>query len=175
MDGDEAYADYARTGWELDQNEKARDWLADHGYFDWQEKKEQEKYLENYYDRMNSKSLGGNFCFITTAVCQTLKKPDDCEELKKFRRFRDTFMQETAEMRAEVQEYYDIAPQICAAIDSTGEKAATARYAAIWETSLKPAFTALETGDRQKAYDLYKDMVLDLKQELLCGDSHEQI
>jgi hypothetical protein len=109
----------------------------------------------------------GSGCFITTAVCKTLQKPDNCVQLAKFRDFRDTFMQETPEMRAEVREYYELAPRICAAIDFSGEKTARERYASIWQESLKPAFEALDAGDNQKAHDLYKDMVLGLKTEFI--------
>ena len=105
-------------------------------------------------------------CFITTAVCKALKKPDDCEELMKFRQFRDTFMQETPEMRAEVEEYYNIAPQICGAINIYGDKA-TVKYSEIWEKYLMPAFEALNCDKVQEAYDLYKTMVYDLKSKYL--------
>jgi hypothetical protein len=110
-------------------------------------------------------SSGG--CFITTAVCQTLKRSDDCAELTRFRDFRDTFMQETPEMKAEVREYYDIAPRICSAIDNVGESFANKKYSEIWESSLKPAFDALKHGDKQKAHDIYKGMVLGLKKEFI--------
>ena len=106
-------------------------------------------------------------CFITTAVCQTLKKPDDCEELTKFRCFRDTYMQKTEALRSEIAEYYEIAPRICIEIEKAGNDKASEKYALIWETSLKPAFEALDYGDLQKTYGIYKKMVLDLKQELL--------
>ena len=106
-------------------------------------------------------------CFITTAVCQTLKKPDDCEELTKFRCFRDTYMQKTEALRSEIAEYYEIAPRICVEIEKAGNEKASEKYAMIWETSLKPAFEALDYGDLQKTYGIYKKMVLDLKQELL--------
>jgi len=84
-----------------------------------------------------------------------------------FRHFRDTFMQKTTEMRAEIQEYYNIAPKICAAIDSSGAKTAAEKYSSIWEFSLKPAFSALVAGDNKKAHGIYKDMVLDLKKEFI--------
>ena len=111
------------------------------------------------------KKNGG--CFITTAVCDMMGKPDDCIELKKFRHFRDTYMQTTEEMRNEVLEYYEIAPKICAEIEKEGEKVASYKYHAIWETSLKLAFEALERGNEREAYDVYKNMVLGLKKELL--------
>jgi hypothetical protein len=104
-------------------------------------------------------------CFITTAVCRTLEKPDDCSELTNFRHFRDTFMQQTPEMQAEVEEYYHIAPRICTNIDNLGQEKAARKYASIWENSLKPTFDALNSGNNEKAHILYKDMVLELKQE----------
>lgn len=108
---------------------------------------------------------GNGPCFITTAVCKTLNKADDCAELTKFRHFRDTFMQTTPEMKAEVEEYYVIAPQICDAIDRTGDMLATEKYTTIWERYLKKAFEALDSDDKQTAHDIYKEMVLSLKDE----------
>ncbi|GMO36365.1 MAG: hypothetical protein Ta2B_16420 [Termitinemataceae bacterium] len=106
-------------------------------------------------------------CFITTAVCKAFNKPDDCLELTKFRHFRDTFMQTTPEMKAEIEEYYDIAPQICTAINLSGEKIASEKYSAIWTNSLKPAFEALDIGELEKTHDIYKKMVRDLQKEYL--------
>jgi hypothetical protein len=111
------------------------------------------------------KKKGG--CFITTAVCKTLQKPDNCVELMKFRHFRDTFMRKSPKMCAEVEEYYEIAPKICVAIDQSGDEIATKKYALIWEKSLKPAFEALDKGDDEKTYVLYKNMVMELKNEYL--------
>jgi hypothetical protein len=116
------------------------------------------------FSAMN-KPRGG--CFITTAVCKTLQKPDDCDELMKFRYFRDTFMQETEEMRSEVIEYYEIAPRICYEIEKHGEEFATEKYAMIWETSLKSAFEALDCSDKTRTHKIYKNMVLDLKKEFI--------
>jgi hypothetical protein len=114
-----------------------------------------------------SSSKPSSDCFITTAVCKTLQKPDDCAELTKFRHFRDTFMKSSEEMRSEIQEYYDIAPRICSRIDESGEFNSSQKYADIWADSLKPAFEALDMGDNQKAHDIYKEMVLGLKREYL--------
>jgi len=118
-------------------------------------------------DPKTGKLEGQNpLCFITTAVCKTLQKPDDCEELMKFRHFRDTFMQKTPEMKAEVEEYYIIAPKICDAIDKRADEARIT-YLSIWEEHLKPAFQAIDGGNLQNAYDLYKNMVYKLKEEYL--------
>jgi hypothetical protein len=41
MDSEEAYADYARTSYQ-EGNQKAGEWLDEHGYFDWLNTKENE-------------------------------------------------------------------------------------------------------------------------------------
>lgn len=112
-------------------------------------------------DEDDGKSEGG--CFITSAVCVTLNKDDDCLELKMFRHFRDTYMKETTEMQNEVIEYYYIAPKICSAINGLGQEFAMKEFSRIWEQSLKPAFFALKAKNFEKAYSIYKKMVLDLK------------
>jgi hypothetical protein len=117
-----------------------------------------------YKDKANS---GG--CFITTAVCKTLGKSDDCSELMEFRHFRDTYMHETPEMLAEIEEYYEIAPKICIKINDYNEQKINNIYFAIWENFLKSAFEALKNGENKKTHDIYKDMVLSLKSEFLNG------
>jgi hypothetical protein len=106
-------------------------------------------------------------CFITTSVCLTLGQKDDCEELTAFRLFRDGFMSETPQMRKEVDEYYEIAPKICEAIDRTGPDVAFDIYTGIWSSSLKPTYEALLAGEKKKAHDIYRNMVLELKENYL--------
>ena len=117
-------------------------------------------------DELNATRRNKSACFITTAVCKTLQKQDDCVELEQFRYFRDTYMQKTSELRSEVLEYYEIAPKICTEIEKEGEIFASEKYSMIWATYLKPAFEALNCGDKERTYDLYKNMVLRLKKEL---------
>lgn len=120
---------------------------------------------DNTDDSNDDNDSGG--CFITSAVCTNFKKSDDCVELTMFRHFRDTFMQETTEMQKEVKEYYNIAPKICNAIDSLGEQLALEEYARIWKDSLESAFTALNVNNKREAYNIYKKMVLCLKEHYL--------
>jgi hypothetical protein len=108
----------------------------------------------------------GGGCFITTAVCKTLNKPDDCAELTSLRNFRDAYMNETPEMHEEIHEYYHIAPQICAEIEKA-EDSGNRVYTEIWERYLKSAVEAVDKGEKQKAHDIYKQMVLDLKRDYL--------
>lgn len=103
-------------------------------------------------------------CFITSAVCKTFSKPDDCQELMAFRHFRDSYMAERGDLSREVQNYYEIAPKICDAIDAKGEAAAKIEYERIWHTYLSKAYDALNNNEFKKAYQIYKDMVLRLQE-----------
>ena len=102
-------------------------------------------------------------CFITTAVCSTFGKPDDCAELTAFRKFRDTFMSKNDEMSEEVSKYYSIAPRICEVIEKRGKEYSKKTYAWIWETFLSQAYDALNNNELEKAHEIYKDMVLKLE------------
>ena len=76
--------------------------------------------LNNLKRRMN-KSNQSNGCFITTAVCQTFNKSDDCYELTMFRSFRDNWLREQPDGEGLISEYYDIAPKIVSKINNFAE------------------------------------------------------
>ncbi len=119
---------------------------------------------QNYGDYSNYDQYsdsGG--CFITTAVCNTFGKSDDCRELMAFRGFRDSYMTKNNCLKQEVEKYYEIAPKICKAIDAKGKMAAENEYAMIWENYLSFAYDALEKGELNTAYEIYKNMVLKLE------------
>ena len=78
----------------------------------------------------SSSSSQGCRCFLVTACARVRGLPEDCEELAELRAFRDSFMSQTAERRALVELYYQIAPGIVAAIDAGPD--ALEEYAAIY-------------------------------------------
>lgn len=100
---------------------------------------------------------GGGSCFITTAVCDHLGLPDDNEFLNTFRKFRDNFMGGKAS--DEVKEYYAIAPAIAERIkgDESTIKDVLYKY-------LVPAYFNILGGKNDEAHQLYKSMVLNLKE-----------
>lgn len=100
-------------------------------------------------------------CFITTATCRSRNLPDNCHELETLRAFRDKYMKENESMKADVQEYYKIAPVICRNIDKV--KNSNVIYDDIWTNWLKDAVDAVDSGEFEKAYKIYKKMVLELK------------
>ena len=55
------------------------------------------------------------YCYITTAVCETFGKPDNCYELNLFRTFRDTYLASSTEGEAVIDEYYKRGTHHCQA------------------------------------------------------------
>lgn len=112
-----------------------------------------------------SESNPSEGCFITTATCQKRHLPDDCHELMTLRAFRDTYMKNNLEMKAEVAEYYEIAPKICENISKMENSEDI--YESIWQNHLLDAVAAVDAGENEKAHTIYKNMVLELKEKYL--------
>jgi hypothetical protein len=106
-----------------------------------------------------SSSSGG--CYITTAVCESLKKPDDCYELNIFRNFRDSWLKKQPDGETLILDYYKIAPNIVAKINQLANS--TEIYNLIWQKYLKPCLQFIEIGDNQSCKNLYMKMVKILK------------
>lgn len=104
-------------------------------------------------------------CYITTAVCEALGLPDDCETLALLRAFRDTVLARTEEGRQEIAQYYTTAPAIVAAIDA--RPAAERVYRALMETVIAPAAADILAGRHDEARHRYRRMV-----EQLAGSAH---
>ena len=105
-------------------------------------------------------SGGGNGggCFLTEAVVDVRgMEADDGPTLTALRAFRDGYMQETAERRALVERYYEIAPRIVEAIPGGHED-----WAWIGER-VDVAVAAIAAGDRDMAFGIYVDMVRHLE------------
>lgn len=103
-------------------------------------------------------------CFITTAVCETLDKEDDCYELTALREFRDHYMQQTGEGQALVEEYYRIAPAIVTYINMGSDR--KEKYMGIWKEYLQPCIKNIETGNLKQCEEDYVQMVQKLRQEM---------
>ena len=104
-----------------------------------------------------SNSGGGGWCFITTAVCESSGKPDDCEELKILRKFRDEFMLADEERKKLVAEYYEIAPEIVRKI-KTLENAGEI-FSEILDRFIITCVMYIEKGCNQCALNHYVRMI----------------
>ena len=104
-------------------------------------------------------------CFITTAVCEELGKPDNCEELTAFRAFRDGYLRACPDGEALIDEYYSIAPGIVSCINVCENRAE--KYAAIREKWLEPCYQDLLAGRQASCKARYVEMVRSLEREYL--------
>jgi tetratricopeptide (TPR) repeat protein len=108
-------------------------------------------------------SSGG--CFITSAVCGSFAKPDDCYELTLFRQFRDGWLAAQPEGPALIEQYYRAAPAIVAAIDRRPDRDAV--YRGVWDAWLAPCLRAIENGQLEDCKGRYISMVETLGAEYL--------
>lgn len=105
--------------------------------------------------------FGGHVgCYITTAVCKSDNKSDDCYELQTFRSFRDNWLSKQPGGNRLIERYYRLAPQIVKLIDDSDDSEAVYDY--IKERYLKPCLKYIENDEMIECRDLYVEMVNNL-------------
>lgn len=90
-------------------------------------------------------------CFLTTAACEHMGLSDDCHELQTLRWFRDNVMAQTEQGRAEIAEYYRIAPGIVGRM-TPEDKGKT------WDV-VRTAVEMIEAGAYGEAWATYRALV----------------
>lgn len=108
---------------------------------------------------------GSSGCYITTAVCKSENKPDDCYELMIFRNFRDNWLKKQPDGENLIAEYYSTAPEILKCIDNSDNPEII--YTEIKERFLKPCLELIQQGKMQKCKDTYVSMVRMLQKNYL--------
>lgn len=109
------------------------------------------------------KGFHRKFCYITTAVCETFQKPDDCYELTLLRNYRDEYLAELPEGERIIKAYYDVAPTIVKHINK--KENSSEIYEGIWQNYLSPCISMIEEGKKEECKDLYIEMVETLQKE----------
>jgi hypothetical protein len=104
-------------------------------------------------------------CYITTAVCQTLNKGDDCIELRALRNYRDQYLLSTPQGEKIVRSYYNIAPTIVNRINKDVQSAKI--YENILTTYIQPCLTLIEMGKNKECSRLYSEMVVSLEKKYM--------
>ena len=99
----------------------------------------------------------GGSCFLTTAAVSHMNQKDNGEVLNALREFRDTYMRKNKEKSKDVSWYYENAPRIVAALDKRPD--ADKVYKKMYRDFIKPAYDAIQEGDDEHAYEIYKDVV----------------
>ena len=111
--------------------------------------------------KLNSGSTSSSSCYITSAVCGSFGKDDDCEELVAFRQFRDSWLRKQPDGELLIQEYYECAPQIVHKIDSLNDSSGI--YKKIWDDYLKGCLKYIADKEYEKCKELYVQMVRSLR------------
>lgn len=136
--------------------------LADEILRQWQEQFPKSGLKAAEYEEIEA-GFHRKFCFITTACCQMLNKPDDCYELTLLRRYRDGYLAEQPDGEELIAMYYDVAPSIVKHINRQPDSAAI--YSRIYTEYLLPCIRMIERGELSECRELYTEMVNDLKEK----------
>jgi hypothetical protein len=140
------------------------DVLSDRIIADWKKRYPKSEFKKANYEELASGFMRKGFCFITSAVCDSLNKPEDCYELERFRDFRDQYLMKSEKGQKLVEEYYLTAPRIVAYlnIQTDSEK----RYRRIWNTFLRPCLKDIESGHKKRCRNRYVRMVQKLRSQI---------
>ncbi len=117
------------------------------------------------YEKIES-GFHKKLCYITTAVCESQGKPDDCYELELLRSYRDGYLLSTEDGQAMVKEYYNIAPTIVNRISRRDD--AETVYGEIWDCWLSDCIKLIEAGEKEACREKYMDMVYELKERYMA-------
>lgn len=109
----------------------------------------------------NGDTSPNSSCYITTAVCDSFGKLDDCYELTMFRNFRDNWLIKQSDGKTLIEEYYNTAPDIVNKINSLDNK--NEIYMNIWNEYLSCCLNYLENKKYNECKELYCRMVNVLK------------
>ena len=104
-------------------------------------------------------------CFVTSAVCNTFGKSDDCYELMAFRNFRDNWLIHQTDGKYLIAEYYRVAPRIVQEIKKLPNS--DELFKNIWANYLKYCLEFIENHNYQECKETYIKMVLSLKNQYL--------
>lgn len=121
---------------------------------------------DQYYkpDRKNtrpgSKENANSGCYLTTACVTARGLPDTCPELQTLRAFRDGVLAHMPGGQEEIEEYYEIAPDIVAAINQ--RKDATQIWNRVYDELVEPCVRMIYEGQDERSYQHYKAYTLSL-------------
>lgn len=148
----------------LEQNTPGATELADQFLAKWNTHFSKNPLGKASYETINS-GFQKKLCFITTAVCSSLGRDDNCTELNKFRGFRDNWFAKTPQGPAKINEYYLFAPMIVRAIDRSPKKEQA--YTDIWKEHLAPCMELIDSGKLDACAEKYEAMMRELEQKWL--------
>ena len=110
---------------------------------------------------------GGNSsgCFLTSACTEARGLQDDCHELTVLRSFRNGYMRTLDGGKAEINEYYNIAPVIVKKIRNKDDSEKI--FDRIYTELVLPCVNLVDAGMNKEAHELYHEYVEKLKSEYI--------
>ena len=142
---------------------EATDQLADFLIEEWHKNFPKNQIQKGKFEEINNGFKKKRFCYITTAICDSMGKPDDCYELTVLRRYRDTWLAGQPGGEALIQRYYDTAPGIIAKIDTRTDSKRI--YDDVYRRYLQPCIRYIEEGAYEACKNLYIEMTEKLDKE----------
>lgn len=104
-------------------------------------------------------------CYVTTAVCLSLGKGENCSEIRILKDYRDHFLSGEADGKQLIDEYYDIAPTIVNRINKEQDAAQT--YEKIYRTYINPCIELIHQNRLPECKELYVEMMRTLQKQYL--------
>lgn len=118
----------------------------------------QQSYKSRVEESPHEKESSG--CFITSAVCTALNKPDDCEELMLLRSYRDQVKRKSEDVSRLIAEYYRVAPMIVDCINQDSQ--VDIIYLDLWNNDIAETCTLAMEGKHAEATLRYIKMTVEL-------------
>jgi len=118
--------------------------------------------------KANKCEMPSGSCFLTTASCDLLGRPDDCWELETLRAYRDDVLARSSRGREYIQEYYATAPRILSALPASGWRRGAA-LSRIYLFTVLPCAALITAGMTEAAFALYRRSVRVLSSRYLAG------
>ncbi|WP_099468000.1 CFI-box-CTERM domain-containing protein [Konateibacter massiliensis] len=146
----------------LEYKDRSLEELADKILEEWKNKFPKTNVGKSDFNSINS-GFRKKLCYITTAVCETLGKEDDCYELVLLRQYRDHFLLKQEDGEEVISEYYNIAPTIVKRINKMSNSGEI--YKSVWENYLNPCIKLIEEDKNLECKEVYYKMVRDLQKE----------
>ncbi len=116
------------------------------------------------FDEING-GFKRKLCYVTTAVCLSIGKSEDCSEIKILKDYRDGFLANESDGRELIEEYYDIAPTIVNRINK--QENASGTYREIYENYINPCINLIAENKLKDCKELYVQMMRSLQQQYI--------
>lgn len=104
-------------------------------------------------------------CYITTAVCESLNLPSDCNEIVVLEDYRDNYLASTEEGKAIIKEYYNIAPTIVKRINRKNNSKEI--YNNLYKDYISVCLDNIENNQLELCKEHYINMVNVLKKQYI--------